>query len=213
MTGNGAGPPCGYLEPAVEVSGGGQPTGFYRGRCGCGWVSVMARARPAEADTDAESHFREGAGEEITGLARSLAQWQTIAAAVLDASSPALAARLAAVSTEAEAEAVLGELAGSPLGAMIAEGERWIINAHESERRAVAYRSGGDAITSELRRRLDAAWDLLTRSEEAGRTVAASALREALDGTFAAPDLAGPVTAAGQDTPREGNPGDDSGTA
>ena len=200
------GAPCGVLAPAIEVNDDGAPTGFVRGRCRCGWVSEAARATAAEAEADAQAHRAETANGAPPALTAALAAWNATAAALLDTLTGTVEDAggdyPGAVCTPADV------LAGYPeLASLISTGVAWIITAHEHERRAAAYQSGGDALTAALRGRLDAAWEILTAAETAGRTVPASALREALEGLTPEPP-GRPVTGGGPGNSTEGNRND-----
>jgi hypothetical protein len=195
---------CAPVPPARTRTPSGRDDGFWAGRCACGWASPAARATVAEADADASAHRAGTTGQldGITGVAKELALWRMLFAAVVAEVDPSLPAELAAgiASTTADRVALADAFATSmpALGTMASEGERWIITAAEHERRAVAYRSGADLLTAELRRRLDAAWELMIRCEAAGPDVPAAALRGALEG--ARPDPPDrPVTGGGPD--------------
>lgn len=199
------GRPCGQIAPAVEVAGPGQvPTGFFRGACGCTWVSPMARASEAEAEADAQAHRAETSNGQPPALTGALAAWAGLAGEVLGQ----VATSFGPARGLGPADAGSAILAAFPaLGDLIGTGHAWIITAHEHERRAAAYQSGGDALTAALRGRLDAAWEILTAAETAGRTVPASALREALEGLTPEPP-GRPVTGGGPGNSTEGNRND-----
>jgi hypothetical protein len=163
----------------------------------------MARASETEAEADAQAHRAGTSDGQPPALAGALAAWAGLAGGLLDTLAGTVEDAggfyAGAACTPADVLAGYPELAG-----LIGTGRAWIITAHEHERRARDYQSGGDALTSALRGRLDAAWEILTTAEDARRTVPASALREALEGLTPQPP-GRPVTGGGPGHPTEGN--------